>query len=80
MRNDPNTFLVPSWDGDTGRKAILEQAWPLLFELMLECWVTDETQWPEHRTREMFDEWFELIVSEVIEDLVPGEPLRDPED
>ena len=77
MRSAPQIYLVPSWDDDAGREAVLEDGWSILFELMLECWVTDETYWPEPRTREMFDEWFEHTVSESVEDLVPDEPIKD---
>ena len=27
---------------------------------MLNCWLTDEQQWPKDRTREMFREWFDV--------------------
>ena len=77
MRSNPNTYLVPSWDDDAGRNAILKNSWSTLFELMLECWVTDEAYWPAPRTRRMFDQWFEVTVSESVEDLVLDEPIED---
>ena len=42
---------------------------------MLEGWVTDESLWPADRTRELFDEWFEVQITSVIEDLDADEPL-----
>ena len=52
---------MPPWEDDADRTAALDENWPILFELMLECWITDEPCWPEPRTREMFDQWFEIL-------------------
>ncbi len=49
--------------------------WPDLFEAMLECWVRDEEYWPKERSFQMFQTWFEVQLSSIIEDLHPDEPL-----
>ncbi len=57
------------------REELLDVFWPAIFETMLEGWVTDESLWPADRTRELFDEWFEVQITSVIEDLDADEPL-----
>ena len=42
---------------------------------MLNCWLTDEQQWPKDRTREMFREWFDVQMCPVIKDLRVDEEL-----
>ena len=54
---------------------ILGHSWPRLFEVMLECWLTDERQWPNNRTRQMFRKWFDIQLCPVIEDLDVDEEL-----
>ena len=39
-------------------------------------WLTDPKMWPQNRTWEMFEEWFELQSCESVDDLVVGEPLE----
>jgi len=38
--------------------------------------VTDEACWPKNRTLEMFEEWFEVQMSSIVEDLYLGEALE----
>ncbi len=42
---------------------------------MLDCWLTDENQWPQDRTRRMFREWFDVQMCSGVEDLHRGEEL-----
>ena len=53
-----------------------EEFWPVLFEAMLEGWVTDEACWPENRTSEMFWEWFEVQMISLVQDLHLDETLE----
>lgn len=55
----------------------LDQIWEAIFEEELYGWSTDEHQWPDKRTREMFDAWFDAELCESIIDLVPDEPLTE---
>ncbi len=36
---------------------------------MLAGWLTDERQWRKHRTRTMFQEWFDVQMCPAVEDL-----------
>ena len=42
---------------------------------MLECWVRDEEYWPKEWSFQMFQTWFEVQLSSIVEDLQPDEPL-----
>ena len=39
------------------------------FEAMLAAWLTDPAGWPREWTFEMFQEWFEIQMASVVEDL-----------
>ena len=51
--------------------------WPDLFAAMLNCWLTDEQQWPTNRTRKMFAAWFDIQMCSVVEDLHLDKALVD---
>jgi hypothetical protein len=48
----------------------LDPAKPLLFEMELKDWNRDPSGWPEERTAEMFDDWFDIKVHSMLWDLV----------
>ncbi len=72
---EPHIYLLPEYAYLSERKELLDAFWPAIFERMLEGWVTDEALWPADRTRQMFDEWFEVQMTSVIEDFDVDEPL-----
>ncbi len=76
LRGEPHVYLLPEYEDPTAQKEVLEQSWPVLFEAMLEGWVTDEAFWPKDRTLEMFREWFEIQMSSMVQDLDCGTPLE----
>ena len=43
---------------------------------MLAGWLTDPAGWPKQRTYKMFQEWFEIQMISVVEDLYLDEPLE----
>ena len=67
-------FFAPYGDADSERE-ILDDFWPDLFAAMVNCWLTDEQQWPKNRTHQMFGEWFDLQMCPVVEDLHLDEEL-----
>ena len=75
LRRAPHVYLLPEYgDADSDRE-ILDDFWPDLFAAMLNCWLTDEQQWPKNRTHQMFGEWFDLQMCPVVEDLHLDEEL-----
>ena len=43
---------------------------------MLGGWVRDESLWPKNRTRRMFQEWFEIQMGAMVQDLGSYTPLE----
>lgn len=69
LRREPHVYLVPAYEDAESEDAVLEDYWPHLFEALLAGWLIDERQWPPHRTRMMFNEWFDVQLYPVVEDL-----------
>jgi len=67
---------LPEYDDLSSKQDALEEFWPVLFEAMLEGWVTDEASWQENRTLEMFLEWLEVQTISLVQDLHLDEPLE----
>lgn len=65
---EPTVYLVPGFDGDEGRRVVLEGMYDVLFAAELEAWYTDEDRWPESRTFAMFESWFHVETYEIVED------------
>ena len=69
MREEPNVYLLPEYEDDHSKKEVLEDFWPQLVAAMLGGWLREETMWPHDRTFEMFNEWFEVRMMSIVEDL-----------
>ena len=76
LHAEPTVYLLPEYGDPPAEREVLEEFWPVLFEAMLEEWVTDEACWPENRTFEMFREWFEVQMISLVQDLHLDEPLE----
>lgn len=70
-------YLAPVDDLEPIVTKLLDEYWADVFEAELNMWVEDESMWPEPRTRQLFDEWFDADIVETIVDLVPEEPLSE---
>jgi hypothetical protein len=70
-------YLVPSAVHEQSVEQVLAEWWPDIFEEQLADWMEDEKDWPPDRTREMFDEWFDGVVTDAVVDLAPEEPLTE---
>ena len=76
LRSEPTVYLLPEYEDPKSQQEVLEESWPDLFEAMLEGWVTDEASWPKNRTLEKFQEWFEVQMISLVQDLHRGETLQ----
>lgn len=76
LNEDPSAYLVPVYDDDEERDDILRQAYDIIFEDQLAGWWTAEADWPQERTFEMFQAWFDVEWHSTVEDLVDA-PIRD---
>jgi len=66
---EPAVNLLPEYEDPSSQQEVLEGFWPVLFEAMLEGWVTDESLWPRNWTLEMFPEWLEAQIRSLVQDL-----------
>jgi hypothetical protein len=58
------------------REAVLEHLQPLkplLFEMELEDWSRNPSDWPEERTGEVFDVWFDIEVHSMVWNLADAQ-------
>jgi hypothetical protein len=60
-------------DGDAAVRRWIESNYQALFESELSGWYTDPKLWPEPRTLETFDEWFDVEYHSMIVDTIDGE-------
>jgi len=72
-------YLVPLFDSTTDLEEVVADFWPDIFEAELAAWSEDETAWPAPLTRELFDAWFGVELTDTIVDLAPEEPLTEAE-
>ena len=49
-----------------------------IFEEELDAWMSDPNGWPKNRTYQMFNEWFEVLVSEFVIDMGDGSVEHEP--
>jgi hypothetical protein len=68
-------YLVPESGSGVAAAELLDEFWQDIFEDELAAWSENEAVWPAPRTRELFDAWFDLELTEAVVDLVPEEPL-----
>ena len=72
-------YLISDEDGDDDHtfEAWLSENYIALFETELEGWYTDESLWPQDRSRAIFDSWFIVELNTVLVDTVGGEICDD---
>ncbi|TAL90356.1 MAG: hypothetical protein EPN46_09660 [Candidimonas sp.] len=71
LRQEQEVYLLSEGSVSTREQA---EQWALkrfnaLFTSFLNSWFTDEALWPKHRTRKMFQDWFEVQYHSTIWDL-----------
>jgi hypothetical protein len=54
---------------------LVNEFWEDIFEQELGMWIIADDCWPQSRTREMFNAWFDVELNESVFDLTPEEPL-----
>ena len=80
VNSDRTVYLVREEDAD-GPDSVRDWItlnFGVLFESELEGWYTDESLWPQDRTMELFNKWFQIECHSVILDTV-GTPIEDEE-
>ena len=75
--NREKTIYLISDDAGDDYERWIDLNYEVLFEDELEGWYTDESLWPQERTKELFDEWFAVECHTVIHDTVGGDIIDD---
>lgn len=74
LRQEPEVFLVPQ-SLEMHEQAVrwVNQNWKSFFEQFLDGWFTDESMWPQQRSRKIFNEWFDIHFSSMVFDMAKDE-------
>jgi hypothetical protein len=72
-------YLIPSYEDDEEAWEILEEVYEEVFENELYGWHTDPAAWPQERDFETFQEWFDIEMHSVVEDLCDYEIVDEDE-
>lgn len=77
LRKDCTALLIPICEDEEQATQFIASIFENIFANELATWNPDESSWPEHRTFEMFLEWFELEFHSLVFDLVPDEDFEE---
>lgn len=66
------TFLIRDVEEDHLMESWLKRNYSKIFEIQLNNYCTDESQWPQRRTYSVFKKWFNIGFSDMIIDLEKG--------
>jgi hypothetical protein len=76
IQRDSTALLTPDMGSDEEVHAYLHDLKPLLFEKELMGWYLHQEGWPEPRTAELFDEWFDLEIHSMVWDTARDIPVE----
>ena len=69
-------FLGPDVNTIDETRAFVVENFDYFFDFYLEMWYVDETKWPQGRTVEMFQHWFDVRIHSIVENVVDA-PLNE---
>ena len=78
INQDGQVYLLPDVELVDDAQSLIRAFSPMVFELELEGWWTEESDWPQDRSNEVFCNWFDVSLRSLVHDLV-DEPLIDDE-
>lgn len=73
LRTDCTAVLLPEFVDMEEALEHLDQIYSRIFEMELASWWEDETQWPTHRTIQLFWKWFDVELHSTVVDAVGDE-------
>lgn len=76
--HEPTLYLIPEFDTDQEGEKVLKECYSWIFEQELYSWCTDVSCWPQQRSFELFQQWFEVTSYPLVEDLVGNELRNEP--
>jgi len=65
---DNTVYLIPNFDEQSEIDEYLKRIYQGIFENELASWYTDKSLWPAYRSREMFNQWFDVKIHTVLYD------------
>lgn len=65
----PTVYLAESDEDKAADMDLVKKHFERIFEEELESWWTDTNSWPQPRTWEMFQAWFTVTISDLVNDL-----------
>lgn len=71
------TILIPDRYGEFDYEVYLKKIFKHVFDEQLESWMADPGVWPPKRTYKMFQEWFDVICSDMTWDYGDGDVEHD---
>ena len=69
IHQDCTVFLIPEMFNEEDAREYIQVFKLEIFAFELDSWYRDPAIWPQKRTPEMFDDWFELEYNSMIVDL-----------
>ena len=63
------SILIPDKYDEYNYEAFLRKHYSDIFEEELDAWMSDSNDWPKNRNYQMFNEWFEVLVSDIVIDM-----------
>lgn len=73
FKTDCLVILTPEYESDEEAIAYINEIYENIFIEELYGWCTEESWWPQNRTKEVFWEWFEVELHSIVKD-----PYTDP--
>jgi hypothetical protein len=75
VRSNATALLIPEFDCLADGRDFLEENFALIFDNQLAAWSADSKTWPKNRDLDLFRQWFDLEVHELVYDVVE-EPIE----
>jgi len=75
--DDSTAYLIPHYWDNHERDELLKQIFDFLFIDVLSGWWTEESDWPQNRDLQMFQEWFTCEFHSLLIDLVADPLIRE---
>lgn len=67
-KNYAETILIPDDYDETNYEMYLKKIYKQIFEEQLESWMNAPDTWPKKRDYKQFNEWFQVVCSDMIWD------------
>ena len=78
LRIDCTAILIPDFDDPAESEAFIAGLAIDLFEMELDAWDRDPATWPEDRSYEAFQEWFDVEIHSIVLDTADDDITREP--